>query len=153
AATNNVDALASFSDYGVTTVDIAAPGVSIFSTYLNGGYATLSGTSMAAPHVTGVVALVRSLSPSLSVAGTIDRTLNGADVLPGLTSKIAGGHRLNAFNVVNDLASHLPTDIALSNSSVAENMPVGSIVGTFSTADPDSGESHTYSLVGGDTAA
>lgn len=101
AATNSNDQLASFSNYGVNTVDIAAPGVSIASTYSNGGYVYLDGTSMATPHVTGVVALERTLNPGLGVADTIGRILNGADVIAGLTGKVAGGRRLNAFNAVN----------------------------------------------------
>ena len=51
------DSLASFSNYGAT-VSIAAPGVCILSTYKGGGTKTLSGTSMATPHVTGAIALV-----------------------------------------------------------------------------------------------
>jgi hypothetical protein len=50
------DSFATFSNYG-TVVDIAAPGVNIYSTFRDGGYATMSGTSMAAPHVTGCAAL------------------------------------------------------------------------------------------------
>ena len=59
------DSFASFSNFG-TSVTIAAPGVSILSTYLNGEYAVDSGTSMAAPAVTGAAALIKANSPELS---------------------------------------------------------------------------------------
>jgi subtilisin family serine protease len=61
AATDSKDARGSFSNYGKTTVDLAAPGVMIASTYLNGGYVYLDGTSMATPHVSGAAALAFSL--------------------------------------------------------------------------------------------
>ena len=96
AATDNADQLAVFSNYGAT-VDLAAPGLNIYSTVLNGGYQSMSGTSMATPHVAGTAALVLShASGPLSAAQLKDLLLSSVDPLPSLASVTVSGGRLNA---------------------------------------------------------
>lgn len=108
AATDKRDALASFSNYGATTVDLAAPGVSILSTYTNNRYVSLSGTSMATPHVAGVAALAWSVAPNATVAEIKNALLGGVDRLAGLSGKVASGGRLNAYNTLRLLNVRTP---------------------------------------------
>jgi subtilisin family serine protease len=71
SATNSSDNLPWWSNYG-EEIELAAPGVTIYSTYLGGGYANMSGTSMACPHVSGTAALVIAIHPLWS-----NRTVRG----------------------------------------------------------------------------
>jgi subtilisin family serine protease len=91
AAVDQNDRLASFSDYGAKTVDIAAPGVGILSTLPNGKYGSYSGTSMATPFVTGALALVWDIHPTWTYKQVIAAVLNTADRLPSLSGKVATG--------------------------------------------------------------
>src|SRR5262245_44010751 len=100
AATDDNDQLASFSNYGATTVDLAAPGVNIYSTSPGNSYRTLSGTSMATPHVTGVMALVRGEHPDWTYQQVIAQVLNTVDYVPSLDGKVATAGRLNAARAV-----------------------------------------------------
>ena len=89
AATDNNDAIAGFSNYGATSVDIGAPGVDIASTYITNSYSYLSGTSMATPNVTGVVALIRSEFPDWNYQQVIDHlyaTARPAASMAGITT-------------------------------------------------------------------
>src|SRR6266545_3469616 len=91
AASDQNDNRASFSSYGAMTVDLAAPGVAILSTY-RGSYSFLNGTSMATPHVAGAAALLCSYNRYLSMSQLKSSLLNSADALPqwaGLT--VTGG--------------------------------------------------------------
>ena len=103
AAVGKNDVLASFSNFGDNSVDIAAPGVSILSTIPNGGYASYSGTSMATPHVAGVAALVKGYAPELNYAQLKARVLDG-DALGTLQGLVAGGKRLNAYRALTSNA-------------------------------------------------
>jgi subtilisin family serine protease len=96
AATMQADALATFSNYGAASVDLAAPGTDILST-IPEGYDTFNGTSMATPHVAGVAALILSLNPFASSAAVRQALLSGVDVKPGLAGLVATGGRLNAW--------------------------------------------------------
>ncbi|MEA2284639.1 MAG: serine protease [Solirubrobacteraceae bacterium] len=95
AASDQSDGLASFSNYGATTVDIAAPGVNIASSWPGAAWRLLDGTSMATPHVAGAAALVLAARPELGVAGLRDALLSSADSRPALAGRVVTGGRLN----------------------------------------------------------
>ena len=105
AASDNRDRLAGFSNYGITSVDLAAPGVDIYScgSQNDQSYATESGTSMAAPHVTGVVALMRGMRPDWSVINVREKLLASVDTLDSLNGKVATGGRINAAKAVENM--------------------------------------------------
>jgi subtilisin family serine protease len=100
AATDDSDELAYFSNYGKTTVHLAAPGVSILSSVLNGGYTWYSGTSMATPHVSGVAALLLAHDPTMSVYELKSRLMWTGDPISSLGTKTVTGRRLNAYNAL-----------------------------------------------------
>jgi subtilisin family serine protease len=100
AATDRFDNLASFSNIGDRTVHVGAPGVAILSTFGN-GYASLSGTSMAAPHVVGILALLKSLKPRLDWWQLRNRVLAGGDPKPSMASTTVTGRRVNANRSAN----------------------------------------------------
>ncbi|MEP6904022.1 MAG: S8 family serine peptidase, partial [Actinomycetota bacterium] len=102
AALDRNDQLASFSNFGVKTVHIAAPGKDILSTWLGDQYREASGTSMATPYVSGVAALVLASSPDLSVAKLRERLLKSVDKIDSLNGKIESGGRLNAAKALGN---------------------------------------------------
>jgi subtilisin family serine protease len=96
AALDRNDQLAKFSNYGVKSVAIAAPGKDILSTWLGNQYAVKSGTSMATPVVSGVAALIVAEHPRISVDELKKKLLASVDSLPVLQGKVATGGRVNA---------------------------------------------------------
>ncbi len=103
AATDNRDNIASFSNYGVTKVHVAAPGVKVFSTTKDGGYAAFSGTSMATPHVSGIVALMLSAHPEWDFAEVKARLIQTSDPVRTLRRKVVSKGRVNAYNAMNGI--------------------------------------------------
>ncbi len=108
AATNSQDALAAFSNYGATSVDVAAPGVGILSTVPKNAYSSYSGTSMATPHISGIAALLKSRSPELDDAQLKDRILRYAEKKTNIEGKTATGGRANAYQALTATASTPP---------------------------------------------
>lgn len=100
AALDRNDQLAGFSNFGVKSVHIAAPGKDILSTWLGDNYREASGTSMATPYVSGVAALVIANEPKISIEKLRDRILKTADKLDSLNGKVATGGRVCAANAL-----------------------------------------------------
>ncbi|KGJ96382.1 S8 family serine peptidase [Colwellia psychrerythraea] len=102
ASTTHTDSMSSFSQWGLTTVDLGAPGSDILSTVPGGGYATYSGTSMATPHVTGAAALAWSVNPELSAIEMKELLMSSGDDNAALAGKTASGKRLNVKNALDN---------------------------------------------------
>ena len=116
--TNNNDEKYNSAAYGLTTIDLGAPGTMVYSTTQNGSYGYKTGTSMASPHVAGAVALLYSAADSNFMAAYKNDPagialiikqyiLNGTDPLPSLAGKCVTGGRLNLFNSVQLLQNPL----------------------------------------------
>jgi len=110
---------APFSDYGATSVDLAAPGVSIRSTLPGGTYGYLSGTSMAAPQVSGAAALVLSAEPTLTTAQLEARLLGAVDLVPALAGRTVTGGRLDVCRAVTGCATRGASSVSLTTSGNA----------------------------------
>jgi subtilisin family serine protease len=155
AASDPNDQLASFSCYGASTVNLAAPGVGIYSTLPGNTYGTLSGTSMATPEVAGVAALAWAAAPNDTVAQIRSAILQGVDQVSALAGKVSSGGRLDAYNtlrivtqsqsttpviaslIANPSAISAGGTVALSAQGVSEQG--GAIAGVYFYQDTDNG--------------
>lgn len=146
-ATDHNDRLAGFSNYGKRSVHVTAPGARILSTYLNEGYALLSGTSMAAPHVAGLIAIIKSAFPAFDYRQIKNLVLSSGTPIALLQNTIISGRRIRgadtngtgALSCVNQTVSSrlkptennlsilLGTSIFLSSSGINCSSPSGPI--------------------------
>ena len=124
AASGVDDGKVPMSNYSLTGVDLAAPGALILSTFPNGNYGHITGTSMAAPHVTGAAALLRQAEPGLSAAQVKQRILGAVDPVPEFTNTfptVTGGR----FDLTRLLDADLsaPQLVSPADEAVFSSMP------------------------------
>ena len=127
AATNNKDLLSSFTHTGEESVDLGAPGVDIYSSVSDSdnSYDYYDGTSMASPHVAGVLALMRGLQPSWSNLQIREKLFSAVDVQDTYEGLVATSGRLNAFKSVQGMAAEPVPDGIM---EVAIYPPSGSLL-------------------------
>lgn len=104
AASTNADRLSSFSNYGASLVHLAAPGSRIHSTKNGNAYQTMSGTSMATPLVSGVLATMIAARPDLSYHQIKGALLSAVDEVPEMKGKVLWNGRINAFRALSIVA-------------------------------------------------
>lgn len=147
ASTTKTDKLSNFSCYGRTSVDIGAPGSSIWSTYTgaNNSYTFLNGTSMATPHVSGALALAKARFPTEDMASLIDRLYASTDKIPALAGKTSTGGRLNLARLLGGSPPGVFNDHFANAHRIEGNY--GSWSGSNAGATRESDE-NSFSLVG-----
>jgi subtilisin family serine protease len=124
AASDDRDQKASYSNRGTITIDVAAPGDKVYSTLPNGRYGSMSGTSMAAPVVSGLLALVKARFPQLTMQQVEDRVLRSVQrdgAAKVWNTLVASGGRVDAEAALTPLAAPTaprPTDGAVAGSPV-----------------------------------
>ena len=137
AASDSADNRASFSNYGATAVDLAAPGVSIVSSTVS-GYGAMSGTSMATPHVAGAAALLAASNPTLTVAGLKSLMMTSVDPLAQWSGVVASGGRLNLFTAALDAGGDIaPTATLTSPVNAAKFTAPATVTLSAAASDPD----------------
>ncbi len=125
AATSSSDGLASFSNFGSTSVHVASPGISILSTLPNDSFGYSSGTSMAAPFASGLAALMIREKGDINGFQVKGVLYEYSEMVGGLAGKVASQSRINAFDAVNfvqnnDIESYQP-DYSSGSRSVASS--------------------------------
>lgn len=156
AATDHNDLYASFSGFGATTVDLAAPGVDILPTVPSGscgmcdpsGYGSTSGPSMATPHAAGAAALLWSYDPTFTVEEVKDRLMWGGDYIGGVDDNLGKSTRSNRrLNVYNSLDNDTSAPAAITDLAVSgSGMISATLTWTASGDDGAAGTAAAYDL-------
>ena len=141
AATTSTDGLASFSNYGATSVDLGAPGVGVLST-VPGGYDTYSGTSMATPHVSGAAALLLALNPNWTYAQVRDRIFCTARPVSALAGNTVTGGILDVGAALGSATCAAPP-----SPPPAATMHVGDVVVTAKRKGKNTSATATVSIL------
>lgn len=147
AATDSADRLASFSNFGPTSVDLGAPGVGILSSVASSdsAYASYSGTSMATPHVAGALAVLAAQFPQDNHSALIRRLLSATDPNPNLRGRTVSGGRLNLAKALQGSTPTPPPPTAPANDNFLAGLPQGgtswtasgsNLNGTAETGEP-----------------
>ncbi len=118
AATTGGENLASFSNFGRTSVHLGAPGAQIYSTVRRGGYDYLSGTSMSAPQVAGAAALISASNPELDYLEIKLLMLGTTDPFPTMRGTTRSGGRLNLRRALEASRNLTPVRLVSLNSPV-----------------------------------
>eukprot|EP00930_Biecheleria_cincta_P046662 TRINITY_DN32208_c0_g1_i1.p1 TRINITY_DN32208_c0_g1~~TRINITY_DN32208_c0_g1_i1.p1 ORF type:complete len:1445 (-),score=305.46 TRINITY_DN32208_c0_g1_i1:177-4511(-) len=151
ASTTFKGTLSSFSCYGAKTVDVAAPGSAIYSTVPGGKYRSLSGTSMATPHVSGLAALIWMYRPKLAMQQVKDIVMKSVVVQDTLKGSSLTNGRINALRALElastyeapKVPSHAPRSLEFHD----VNPAVGIVSGTVTvTAAADESDVDFYSV-------
>jgi subtilisin family serine protease len=145
AATDHNDNLAGFSCYGAVSVDLAAPGVDIYSCLPGGTYGYNSGTSMSTPHVSGAVSLFWSQYPSTPHLSVKERMLASVDVIPSLAGMVLTGGRLNVAKMVAE-PDTLPPDAITDLAAVNPTSNAMTLTWTATGDDSSSGTAAAYDI-------
>jgi len=159
--TSRADAMdTGYSNFGATSVDLFAPGTSIYSTWADSdsSYRFVSGTSMASPHVAGILALMQARFTGMNYSQLIRRLLATVDRLPGLEGRCQSGGRANLFKALgpnpaaNFTASawsgEAPFAVSFTNLSVGEIASWKWDFGDGSRAETGANPTHVYGRTG-----
>ncbi len=135
ASTTNTDGRSSFSNYGATSVDIGAPGSSIYSTIPGNSYGYKSGTSMATPHVAGVVGMVYAQNPTWTWSQVRNRVLSTARPISALSGRCVTGGVVNLAAALQPMVN-TPPDVTIDAPGNNSSFEYGLYV-TFSATASD----------------